>query len=30
MTHELLNGLSSDETEQVLGLGTRLIVPSGT
>ncbi len=30
MTHELLNGLSSDETDQVLGLGTRLIVPSGT
>ena len=30
MTYELLNGLSSDETEQVLGLGTKLIVPSGT
>jgi len=29
MTHELLNGLSSDETEQVLNLGTRLIVPGG-
>jgi CRP-like cAMP-binding protein len=29
MTHELLDGLSSDETEQVLALGTRLIVPSG-
>jgi len=29
MTHELLNGLSFDETEQVLALGTRLIVPSG-
>ena len=29
MTHELLNGLSSDEAEQVLKLGTRLIVPSG-
>ncbi len=30
MTHELLNGLSSVEAEQVLKLGTRLIVPSGT
>jgi len=30
MTHELLNGLSSAEMEQVLGLGTRLTVPSGT
>ena len=30
MTHELLNGLSSAEIEQVLGLGTRLTVPSGT
>ena len=30
MTHELLNGLSSSEAEQVLALGTRLIVPSET
>jgi len=30
MTHELLNGLSSAEAAQVLKLGTRLIVPSGT
>ena len=30
MTHELLNGLSSAEMDQVLGLGTRLTVPSGT
>ena len=30
MTHELLNGLSSVEAGQVLELGTRLIVPSGT
>ena len=30
MTYELLNGLSSAEAEQVLGLGTRLIVPNGT
>ncbi|HTT18904.1 MAG TPA: Crp/Fnr family transcriptional regulator [Candidatus Sulfotelmatobacter sp.] len=30
MTHELVNGLSSAEAEQVLGLGTRVIVPSGT
>ena len=30
MTHELLNGLSSAEAKQVLKLGTRLIVPSGT
>ncbi len=30
MTHELLNGLSSAEMEQVLGLGTRLTVPSGS
>ena len=30
MTYELLNGLLSREIEQVLGLGTRLIVPSGT
>jgi hypothetical protein len=29
MTHELLNGLSSDEAEQVLKLGTRLIAPGG-
>ncbi|MGO9647480.1 MAG: Crp/Fnr family transcriptional regulator [Terriglobales bacterium] len=30
MTYELLNGLSSEEAEQVLALGTKLIVPSGT
>ncbi len=30
MTHELLNGLSPVETEQVLELGTKLIVASGT
>jgi CRP/FNR family transcriptional regulator, cyclic AMP receptor protein len=30
MTHELLNGLTSVEAEQVLNLGTKLIVPSGT
>ncbi|MGB3574741.1 MAG: cyclic nucleotide-binding domain-containing protein, partial [Candidatus Sulfotelmatobacter sp.] len=30
MTHELLNGLSSAEVEQVLELGTRLIVATGT
>ena len=30
MTHELLNGLSSAEVEQVLALGTRVIVPGGT
>jgi len=30
MTHELLLGLSSAETGEVLKLGTRLIVPSGT
>ena len=30
MTHELLNGLTSAEAKQVLGLGTRLIVPAGT
>ncbi len=30
MTHELVNGLSSAEVEQVLGLGTRMIVPGGT
>ena len=30
MAHELLNGLSSTEVEQILELGTRLVVPSGT
>lgn len=30
MAHELLNGLSSAEVAQVLELGQRLIVPSGT
>lgn len=30
MTHELLNGLTSAETKQVLELGTKLIVPAGT
>jgi CRP-like cAMP-binding protein len=30
MPYELLNGLSSAEAEQILELGTRLIVPSGT
>jgi CRP/FNR family cyclic AMP-dependent transcriptional regulator len=30
MTHELLNGLSPVEAEQILELGTKLIVPSGT
>ena len=30
MPYELLNGLSPDEVEQILELGTRLIVPSGT
>ena len=30
MTHELLNGLTSAETEEVLGLGTSLLVPAGT
>ncbi len=30
MAHELLNGLSSAEAKQVLALGTKLIVPSGT
>jgi len=30
MTHELLNGLPAAEAEQVLALGTRMIVPSGT
>jgi CRP-like cAMP-binding protein len=30
MAHELLNGLSSAEAEQILELGTRQIVPSGT
>jgi CRP-like cAMP-binding protein len=29
MTHELLNGLSSAEVEQVLELGTRLVLTSG-
>ena len=29
MTHELLEGISSTEAQQVLDLGTRLIVPSG-
>ena len=29
MAHELLNGLSSAEAEQVLQLGTRMMVPSG-
>ncbi len=29
MAHELLNGLSPAEAEQVLKLGTRMIVPSG-
>jgi len=30
MTHELLSGLSSAEAEQVLALGTRVIVPGET
>ncbi len=30
MTSELLNGLSSAEAEQVLKLGTKIIVPAGT
>ena len=30
MTYELLNGLASAEAEQILGLGARLSVPSGT
>ncbi|HMK22222.1 MAG TPA: cyclic nucleotide-binding domain-containing protein [Terriglobales bacterium] len=30
MVHELLNGLSPAEAEQVLTLGSRLILPSGT
>ncbi len=30
MTYELLNGLASVEVEQVLGLGSRLSLPSGT
>ena len=30
MVHELLNGLSSAEAEQVLKLGTRMVVPAGT
>lgn len=29
MEHELLNGLSPAEVDQVLGLGTRITVPSG-
>ena len=29
MDHELLNGLSPAEVEQVMALGTRLLVPSG-
>lgn len=29
MAHELLNGLSSAEADQVLALGTRMTVPSG-
>lgn len=29
MVHELLNGLSSAEADQVLALGTRITVPSG-
>ena len=29
MTHELVNGLSPAEAEQVLGLGTQITVPSG-
>ncbi len=29
MTHELLNGLSPAEVEQVLALGTKVTVPSG-
>lgn len=29
MTHDLLNGLSSEEVERVLALGARLIIPSG-
>ena len=30
MAHELLNGLSSAEVEQVLEIGTRMSVPRGT
>jgi len=30
MTHELLNCLSATDADQVLGLGARIIVPSGT
>lgn len=30
MTYELLNGLSPDEVEQVLGLGSRLQIAAGT
>jgi CRP-like cAMP-binding protein len=30
MPYELLNGLSPAEVEQILELGTRLVVPSGT
>jgi CRP-like cAMP-binding protein len=30
MAHELLNGISSAEAEQVLKLGTRVFVPAGT
>ena len=30
MAHDLLNDLSSAEVEQVLKLGTRLVVPAGT
>lgn len=29
MAHELLNGLSSTEADQILALGTRMTVPSG-
>ena len=29
MEHELLNGLSAPEVDQILGLGTRITVPSG-
>ena len=30
MVHELLNGLSPEETEQVLALGTKITVPCGS
>jgi toluene monooxygenase system ferredoxin subunit len=30
MAHELLNGISSAEAEQLLKLGTRVVVPAGT